>query len=254
MAAYRSILITGASSGIGEALALHFAEPSVNLWLSGRNIDRLTSVAIACQNQGATVEFDIVDVTDEKVMRAWIEKCDQVLPLDLVIANAGVSIGPRAGSIEDREQLDQLLTININGVLNTVYPAIETMQARQRGHIALVSSLAGYTGMPTAPAYSASKNFVKSWGEAIEPWLRKKGVAVSIICPGFVKSRITEKNRFPMPFLMTAEKAAKIIARGLKKRKLIIAFPLPMRFMVWLISLLPRRMANKLLGGLPKKK
>jgi len=230
---YNSIFITGASSGIGAALALSYAKPSVALWLCGRDLVRLSSVAEACRAQGAAVETKQIDVAVQADMERWIEACDAQAALDLVIANAGVSL--------------------VVGVLNTVYPALDVMSKRRHGQIALVSSLSGYLGMPTAPAYSASKNFVKSWGTAIAPHAKAQGVSVSVICPGFVKSGITDKNKFPMPLLITAEKAAKIITRGLRKRELIITFPFPLRLIVWLISIMPAWLANKLMEGLPKK-
>lgn len=251
---YRSILITGASSGIGAALALHLAGPSVHLWLSGRDLQRLEQVAAGCRSQGAVACFKQLDVVNQEEMSNWIIDCNQQVPLDLVVANAGISIGPKSDFIEDRQQLDDLLAININGVINTVYPALSAMGERKRGQIALVSSLAGYRGMPTAPAYSASKNFVKSWGVAIAPHAQKHGVSISIICPGFVKSRITAKNTFPMPMLMSADKAASIVIKGLSKKKLIIAFPWPPRLAMWFLSALPSALANKFLGRLPQKK
>ncbi len=253
MLEYNSIFITGASSGIGAALALSYAKPSVALWLCGRDLVRLSSVAEACRAQGAAVETKQIDVAVQADMERWIEACDAQAALDLVIANAGVSLGPTARSIEDREKFNDLLSVNIVGVLNTVYPALDVMSKRRHGQIALVSSLSGYLGMPTAPAYSASKNFVKSWGTAIAPHAKAQGVSVSVICPGFVKSGITDKNKFPMPLLITAEKAAKIITRGLRKRELIITFPFPLRLIVWLISIMPAWLANKLMEGLPKK-
>ncbi len=251
---YRSILITGASSGIGAAIAQHLARPSVHLWLSGRDFQRLEQVAAACRSLGAIATVKQLDVSDQSKMADWIAECDQQLPLDLVIANAGVSIGPKSDFIEDRKQLDDLLAINITGVLNTVYPALTIMKERKQGQIALVSSLAGYRGMPTAPAYSASKNFVKSWGEAIAPLAQKHGISVSVVCPGFVKSHITAKNRFPMPMLMNADKAASIIVTKLSKKKLIIAFPWPSRLTAWFLSALPSILASKVLSRLPQKK
>ena len=119
--------------------------------------------------------------------------------------------------------------------------------------IAIVSSIAGYHGLPTCPAYSAGKACVKAWGEALRVRLKKENINVSVICPGFVRSRITDQNTCPMPFFMEADKAAKIIADGLAKNKGLIAFPWQLRFVTWLISILPNKISDLIYGRLPDK-
>lgn len=246
------ILITGASSGIGEALALHYAKEGATLFLCGRNAERLGGVADACRAKQARVFAEKLDVTDAAAMDNWISRCDKIAPLDLVFANAGVSAGPADGG-ESAEMTRAIFNVNVNGVLNTVLPAVEKMKPRGRGQIALTSSLAGYRGLPSAPAYSGSKNAVRAWGEALRGHLKKSGIEVNVICPGFVVSRITEKNKFPMPFLMPAAKAAKIIAAGLRKNKGRITFPPLLAFSVWAISCLPASVAEFVLTKLPEK-
>ncbi len=248
----KTVLITGASSGIGAALARAYAAPGMVLVLSGRDRERLLAVAETCRRRGAEVAADTVDVTDLASMTRWIEGVDGTYGLDLVIANAGVS-GGTAGDGEAAEQARTLFAVNLAGVLNTVLPAIPLMRRRQRGQIAIVSSVSAYRGMPGAPAYSASKAAVKAYGEALRGWLADDGVRVSVICPGFVVSRITDANDFPMPFLMKASKAAAIIKRGLARDKANIAFPWPMVLMGWLLSVLPAAWAVALLRRLPKK-
>ena len=252
MAAPRSILITGASSGIGEALARHYAGPGVRLALSGRDSARLEAVADACRARGATVGAQAIDVTDRAAMAAWVASADDATPLDLVIANAGVSAGT-ARATESEAQVRRIFSVNVDGVLNTVLPAIPRLQARRRGQIALMSSLAAFRGFPGAPAYGATKAAVKVWGEGLRGDLAGHGVGVSVICPGFVISRMSAGNDFPMPLLMSAEKAAGIIARGLARNRARISFPWRLAAAVWLLAALPPGWMDARLARLPRK-
>ncbi|MPY74526.1 MAG: SDR family NAD(P)-dependent oxidoreductase [Alphaproteobacteria bacterium] len=209
----RSILITGASSGIGEALALAYAAPGISLFLSGRDERRLAAISDACRARSAAVEAAAVDVANRAAMATWIAGADAQRSLDLVVANAGIS-GGSSGKGEGEQQTRRIFEINVTGTLNTVLPAIPPMQRRGQGQIALMSSAASFRGMPGAPAYSASKAAVRAYGEALRGALAPSGIRVSVICPGFVRSRITEANPFPMPLLMDADRAARIICRG----------------------------------------
>jgi short-subunit dehydrogenase len=248
----RTILITGASSGIGEALAEAYAGPGVTLVLTGRDRERLDAVAARCAERGAAVRAATVDVADRAAMADWLALVDRESPVDLCIANAGISGGTgRRG--ESEEQARRILAVNVDGVLNTIHPLIGPMRARGRGQLALVSSLAGLRGYPGAPAYCASKSAVKSYGESLRLDLRPAGIEVSVICPGFVKSRITDRNRFPMPFLMDANRAASIIRRGLERNRGRIAFPLPTYLMAWIVAMLPAALADALLAHTPAK-
>jgi len=246
----RSILITGGSSGIGQALAETYAAPGITLSLSGRDEERLAAVAEACGTKGADVDARPVDVTDAQAMVRWITERHAARPLDLVIANAGIS-GTFDGDQDGKTRA--IFAVNMAGVLNTVLPVVPLMRERRRGHIAIMSSLAGLRGLPSAPAYSASKAAARAYGEAIRGRLARNGIRVSVICPGFVKSRITEKNTFPMPFLMSAPKAARIIRRGLDKGKAQIAFPWPLYATMRLISLLPAGLGDQILKRAPRK-
>ena len=248
----KTILITGASSGIGEALAEAYARPGAMLALTGRDRERLDAVAARCMERGAVVRAARVDVADRAGMADWLALLDRETPVDLCIANAGISGGTgRRG--ESEEQARRILAVNVDGVLNTIHPLIGPMTARGRGQLALVSSLAGFRGYPGAPAYCASKAAVRSYGESLRLDLRATGIEVSVICPGFVRSRITDRNRFPMPFLMDADRAASIIKRGLERNRGRIAFPLPTYLMAWIISVLPSALADALLAHTPTK-
>lgn len=248
----RAILITGASSGIGEALALSYAASEVFLALTGRDTARLDAVVSACRAQGATVVAATVDAADASGMEAWIAEIDATRPIDLVIANAGISAGTGGGA-EGADQTRQILRVNIEGVINTVLPLVPRMAARGRGQIALMSSMASFRGMPGAAAYSASKAFVRVWGEALRLELAPSGVSVSVICPGFVVSRITAANKFTMPLLMPASRAAGIIRRGLARNQPRIAFPRRIYAAVWLLAALPAALVEPLFARLPRK-
>lgn len=247
----RSILITGASSGIGAALARRYAAPERHLALTGRNIERLAEVAAACRAQGATVTEGIVDAADREASARFVATAEMAAPLDLVIANAGVSGGSHRS--ESPEQTREILSVNVDGVLNTVLPAIPLLQSRRRGQIAIMSSLASFRGFPGAPAYCTSKAAVRVWGEALRGDLKPYGIDVCVICPGFVTSRMTAKNRFHMPLLMPADRAAEIIRAGLARNRARIAFPFRMYFGAWLMGALPPGLTDPLLTRLPKK-
>lgn len=212
----QTILITGASNGIGAALAEAYADRGVRLVLGARNAARLAAVAERCRAAGAEVAEQVIDVTDRDAVARWIAGADAERPLELVVANAGIAIGTRGADDIDRVARDTFAT-NVDGVFNTVHPALELMAARGRGQLALVSSLAGFRGLASSPAYCASKAAVRSYGESLRGFAGRYGVQVSVICPGFVRSGMTATNRFPMPFLMDADKAAALIRARLAR-------------------------------------
>ncbi len=248
----QSILITGASSGIGGALTRAYAASGTRLGITGRNRARLGSVADGCRLLGAAVRDEVLDVRDAAAMADWVARMDAVAPLDLVIANAGISAG-RGHGVESAEQTREIFATNLDGVLNLVLPAVERMRPRGQGQIAILASLAGFRGFPGAPAYSASKAAVKAWGEALRGALRADGIAVSVVCPGFAKSRITAGNAFRMPMLMEADQAARRIQRGLARNRARIAFPLPLYLCSWFIGSLPPALSDPMVRRLPDK-
>ncbi|MDA0703796.1 MAG: SDR family NAD(P)-dependent oxidoreductase [Proteobacteria bacterium] len=252
-----TILITGASSGIGAALARCYAAPGRRLALQGRNVARLDAVAAECVSAGATVCSLPLDVTSAAPLADWIDSVFSDGSLDLVIANAGVSAGTGGGG-EDAEQVRRIFAVNVDGTLNTALPAIRRMRGQpaldgRRGQIALMSSLAAFRGFPGAPAYCASKAAVRVWGEALRGSLQADGILVSVICPGFVESPMTAVNDFPMPFLMLADRAARIIRSGLTRDRARVAFPWPNYAAARLIAALPPAFADRCLVRLPKK-
>lgn len=245
----RSVLITGASSGIGRALALGYAGVGVRLQLGGRDAVRLAEVAQACRAAGATVELAQVNVADRPAMAAWLGQAHRALPLDLVLANAGID----GSAFAVAERTHAIFRANVEGVLNTVEPALVLMQAAGRGQIGIVSSLAGLRGLSSAVAYSASKAAVRAYAEGLRGRHAGEGIRVSAICPGFVASPMTANNRFPMPMLWTAERAAARIKRGLARNQGRIAFPLPLYLAIRALDLLPQALVDRLLRRLPRK-
>lgn len=253
MNGWHSILITGASSGLGEALAVGLARPDVLLTLTGRDAARLSAVASACRAAGADVREALVDVRDAKGMADAVADADRRRPLDLVIANAGISAGTQGGR-EGGDQTRAIFAVNVDGVANTILPALDLMAPRGTGQIAIISSLAGFRGYPGAPAYCASKAAVRVWGEALRADWQSRGIRINVVCPGFVVSRMTAANDFPMPMLMDAGRATRIILRGLAADRPRIAFPLPMYAIARFVAALPQGLIEPLMRRLPRKR
>ena len=234
-----TLLITGASKGIGAALARHYAQPGVRLGLIARDAQRLQQVADICQQRGAEVITAALDVTDQAALADWITQFDQQHPIDLLITNAGVTLAANPdGSLESLTDSHELLQINLAGTLNAVHPVVEQMRQRGKGQVAMVSSLAAYYGMPITPIYCASKAAIKSYGEALRGLLGPQGVQVNIICPGFVETDLSDRFPGKRPCLLSPEQAASCIAKGLAKNRAIIAFPrllaLGMKCLQWM--------------------
>ena len=244
-------IITGASSGIGAALAMACGKRGDTLFICGRNAERLDEIARKCRAAGAEVYAELIDVRDEERTRQWLEDCEKTAPIERVFSNAGVGTG-----MENEENVRTTFAINVNGNLNVVLPAIEIFRRRSspaHKQILITSSIAGYGPLPTCPAYSATKSCMKTWALSLRGMLASEGIKVSAICPGFVRSRITDRNTCPMPFFMEADKAAEIILTRADRDVGLIAFPWQMRFATWLLSILPFRLNEFLSRLLPAK-
>lgn len=248
-----NIVITGASSGLGFSLAKAYAASGVVLALFGRDEARLHETSDICRKNGAIVESFVVDITDAAAMSAALLAFDAQHPVDLIIANAGISAGTGGMDGETVEQAHRIFDVNVGGVLNTLHPLLPAMKARGQGHVAIMASVAGFRGLAGAPAYSASKGAARMYGEGIRAEWARFGIAVSVICPGFIKTPMTDVNDFPMPFLMEADAAAVRIVRGLKRKKARIAFPWPVYLFMRLMAVLPVTWGDALFGFLPKK-
>ena len=245
---YSNIAITGASSGLGRALAIAHAHPGVTLHLGARNAERLAGVAATCRSLGAQVSETLADVTHPEAMRAWIEGVERI---DLVIANAGISAGPGFGHSETPEQVETIFATNVTGVFNTVLPAIAMMERQEagpgaeRGRIAVIGSIAGLIALPATPAYSAAKAALDFWARASAPGLAKQGIGLTLVRPGFIRTPMTAGNPYPMPGLMDADQAAAIIRAGLAAGRATITFPYWFGLLARIGDLIPKPLFDR---------
>jgi len=222
----RVIVITGASSGLGRALALEYAAHGVTLGLIGRDATRLEEVAAHARGKGASVSVGTIDVRDRAAMSQFLLSVDAATPIDCVIASAGVTmVTPAAGAVEDLTKSAELFDVNLNGVMNTLAPIAPLMRLRRSGQIALFGSIAAFAPPPDSPTYAASKAAIVAFGLATRSLYHADGVSVSVVCPGFVDTPMTNSFDSFKPFPIAAEDAARRIRRGLDRRKAVIAFP-----------------------------
>ena len=247
-ASFKSILITGASSGLGGALARAYAKPGVTLGLIGRTQEKLNKVAEACKALGAEVRAAVIDVADAEALGAWIKDFENAAPVDLVIANAGTSGGPAPGTaFEGLTLATRQIRTNLLGVVNTVEPLLPGFLARGKGQVAIVSSVASYRGLPYSPGYSASKAGARAYGEAIRAMLSPRGIPVTVICPGFFDSPMTDRWKGPTPFLWTLERTASVVKRGIDRGRSRVAFPSLLVLGLRLADLLPARIGDAIM-------
>lgn len=238
----RNVVITGASSGLGAALARAYASDGVVLGLIARNITRLENVAEECRTLGAVVESVALDVTDQEACASWFSEFDNRYPIDICIANAGVTNAMQSQeSIEDIDTMHTLLATNLGGVLNTLHAALPGMQKRQGGQLVVVSSLAAFRGLPLTPSYCASKSAISAYAEALRANLAEDNVSVSIAFPGFIKSPLSDKFPGSKPFMITADRAASKIIVGVAKKRSRIIFPYILYLGISTLSFIPSR-------------
>ena len=236
----KNIVITGATSGIGHALALNYAQKNVVMGLIGRDASRMAQVAAACRAKGAQVETALIDVRDAAAMSEFLVAFDARYPVDCLIANAGVNIGTAAdGALEDAAKAVDLIHINFCGVLNTVHPLLASMRARRAGQIGIVSSLSAFTPLPDAPSYSASKAALLAYACALREKVRLDGVRVNAICPGFITTPLSKTYIGWKPFEISAEQAAIRIRNGLAANRAVISFPLILNFVAHSLGYVP---------------
>ncbi len=223
---FSSVVITGASSGIGAALAAQYAGPGVALGVTGRDAARLAGVAAQSGAAGAAVSQGVFDVRDRPALAAFLGGFDAEHPIGLLVANAGVLEGRQAdGTLEDGETARRVVEINLLGAIDTVHAVLPGMTSRGRGHIVLVSSLAGISPVADAPAYSASKAGLLGYGRALRAALQPAGVRVSVVCPGYVESAMTDSHIGKQPGKISAPAAARLIAAGIARNRGVIGFP-----------------------------
>lgn len=243
------VVITGASSGIGEAMVLEYVRRGARVLAIARRAERLEGLAAKAAAGPGEVVVAVCDVLQSERLRevvaAAIEKWGGI---DVAIANAGIS-SVSGGSSMDFEEARRISEVNYHGMLNLFGAVFPSMSAAGSGHLVGIASLAGLRGMPTAPAYSASKAAMQAFLDGLRVRVRRTGIRVTTVNPGFIRSEMTAKHRFKMPFLMETEAAARLIVRRLERRPAVIEFPLPMSLGVRLLRALPSPLFDRLAGA-----
>jgi short-subunit dehydrogenase len=247
----RRVIITGASSGIGAALAQHYARSGAVLGLIARRQAALEQLAAQLSTP---LQIFAVDVRDAAAMQAAAADflARHGCP-DIVIANAGVSTGTLTEFPEDLAAFKNVLDINVVGMVQTFQPFIAPMRAAGRGSLVGIASVAGYRGLPGAAAYSASKAAAISYLESLRVELRVNGVKVITICPGYIATPMTARNPYPMPFILSAESAARSIAKCIDRGKTFAVIPWQMAIVARVLRVLPNWLYDRLFSNAPRK-
>jgi short-subunit dehydrogenase len=248
------VLITGASSGLGQALALYFARQGYRLALTGRHKNAIKSWLDAYGISAESYHIYISDVSDINGMAAALQDCmaRQGVP-DVVIANAGISIGMDSAQRQDLDVMARILLTNVVGVAATFGPVINAMVARGSGTLVGIGSVAGIRGLPGHGAYCASKAALISYCESLRGELRASGIRVVTICPGYIDTPLTKNNSYSMPFLMQPEMFAAQAFKAIEAQVSYRVIPWQMGVVAKLLRMLPNWLFDKLLAGRPRK-
>ncbi|MGG5812575.1 SDR family NAD(P)-dependent oxidoreductase [Falsiroseomonas sp. CW058] len=242
-----SVVISGASRGLGAALAERFAAPGVRLLLVARSADALAEVAARCAARGATAEVAAIDVRDAAALAARLAAFEAAGPVDLVIANAGISAGTTpAGEPEAAADAARQVEVNLLGAMHLVGPLLPGMRARGRGAVALVASVAGFRGLPDCPGYCAGKAGLIAWGEALRAAHLDDGIAVTVIAPGFFDSAMGDRFAGPRPLLLGLDSAAARVQRAILAGRGRAVFPWPVGALLRALALLPPGLGDRL--------
>jgi short-subunit dehydrogenase len=244
----KNIVITGASSGLGEKLALEYAASGVSLALFGRDRDRLDTTVRACEQKRASAAGYTVDVCDARGMRNAINEYNARHPIDLVIINAGVSGGVADAPMEDIRQIDTIIKVNISGALNTIEPAVKLMKERKRGQIVIICSFLALRGIPGQPTYCASKAAMLSYGESLRMELSLFNIGVTMVCCGYIRTPMSVGNPLLWAAIDPADCARRI--RRDVSRNVAISFPpfYMSAVMQLMCAVLPRRVVDFIVG------
>ena len=235
----KKVFITGASSGIGEYVAYEYAKQGANLGLAARRNELLTKVADKCTELGGTPYIYEVDVSNQANTKQAIDQfISEANGIDIVIANAGISgkVDLENGS---SDEINRMFSTNILGVTNTVLPSIPTMIANKSGRVAIVSSIAGFRGLPGRSGYSASKVAVRYMADSWRFAYIKQGISVTTICPGFIKTDMTSGHKYTMPFLMDVDVFAKKMVDAIEDKKKTYIAPWQWRYIIPIIKIVP---------------
>lgn len=236
----RRIWLTGASYGIGHALAMELSRRGANIGLTARSEDKLEQLRCDIEKTGGRAMVLPGDVTDASAMARAAETLRREMGgIDVLVANAGSHVPTDFDSF-DVEQCMALMQLNYAGQLNCIAAVLPSMLRDGSGHIVGVASLAGYRGTPSAAAYGASKSAVIHFLESMRFDLEGRGVDVTIVNPGFVRTPLTIRNKFDdMPFIIEPERAARIMSRGIERKRREVTFPVPLNWLTRVLSMLP---------------
>jgi short-subunit dehydrogenase len=247
----RRVFITGASTGIGAALARHYAGPESEIGLFARRRDLLEQLAASLPGRTALYAADITDTT--ALGAAAQDFLARFGTPDLVIANAGVSVGTRGDELQDVDKLRRVLDVNVAGLAATLAAFAPEMRAAGSGTLCGIASVAGLRGIPGAGAYSASKAAAISWLESLRTELAGSGVSVVTICPGYIDTPMTKVNKYRMPFLISADDAAGRFARAIVSRRRLAVIPWQMAIVSTLLRAMPAWLYDRLAARAPRK-
>lgn len=246
-----NVVITGASSGLGLALARHYLECDAIVAVFARRGDLLE--ALSAEFPGQVYSYAL-DVCDAPALRGAAENFMSTVGVpDIVIANAGVSVGTLTEYAEDADAFAQLLDVNVLGMVNTFQPFVVAMRDAGRGALVGIASVAGFRGLPGAGAYSASKAAVIAYLESLRVELYRSGVKVVTLCPGYIKTPMTQNNPYPMPFILEADEAARRMAYAIARQTSFAVIPWQMSLVGSLLKLLPRGLYDRLFAHAPHK-
>ncbi len=241
----RHAWITGASTGIGRALAERMARAGWQVSASARGVKQLESLAQASGDLPGQITALPLDVTDRAAVCEAIAELSAKTPIDLAILNAGTHGEVHATTLS-AETFRTLIELNLMGTVNCLEAVLPGMMQRGTGHIAIVASLAGYRGLPTAAAYGMTKAGLINMAEALQPELAGHNIKLQIVNPGFVRTPLTDRNTFEMPFLIGAEKAADAFYRGLMSNRFEIVFPKRFAYLMKVLRVMPHALALRL--------
>ncbi|OHC90719.1 MAG: short-chain dehydrogenase [Sideroxydans sp. RIFOXYD2_FULL_59_7] len=243
--------MTGASSGLGLALARHYLERGATVAACARREELLQS--LAAEFPGKVFCYTL-DVRDAAAIRAAADDfMARVGVPDIVIANAGVSIGTLTRYAEDNDVFQHVMDINVLGAVKTFQPFVEAMRQAKHGRLVGIASVAGFRGLPGSGAYSASKAALISYLESLRVELHGSGVKVVTVCPGYIRTPMTDINPYPMPFILEADEAARRMARVIESGKSFAVVPWQMGMVGWLLKRLPNWLYDMLFSRMPHK-